>query len=283
MHRREFLRTALLGTLTGWLGLKGGATAQAAAFRHRRKPPRIALIIDDIGYSRRIARQFMEIPANLTYAVLPYFPFSNLLAHEIHNRGYELLLHQPMEPFDPQSNPGPGAVYVGDSVQRIDDVVGANIQAVPHAVGVNNHMGSRFTSSNPAILAALQTIKREGLFFVDSLTSHRSCAYLTARRINMYAGRRDAFLDTSRHPDIIINRLYQLVNCALYTGTAIGIGHPYPETAAAIHQFCAEIEGTGVEIASISSVLDPALPANHPSSRTTVRRFHRSLQSRPNG
>ena len=73
----------------------------------------------------------------------------------------------------------------------------------------------------------------------------------------MASGRRDAFLDTVRHPDAIIYRLYQLVNCALVTGTAIGIGHPFPETAAAIHQFSAEIEGTGVQITSISSVLGP--------------------------
>jgi hypothetical protein len=166
-----------------------------------------------------------------------------------------------MEPFDPKLAPGPGAVYVGDSRDQIDNVVASNIHAVPHVIGVNNHMGSRFTSSSPAILTALQTIKREGLFFVDSMTSHRSCAYRTACRINLRAGRRDAFLDTARQPDVIIRRLYQLVNCALTTGTAIGIGHPFAETAAAIHQFRAEIEGTGVEISSLSSVLKVKRPA----------------------
>ncbi len=119
---------------------------------------------------------------------------------------------------------------------------------------------------------ALQTIKREGLFFIDSMTSHRSRAYRTACRINMSAGRRDAFLDTIRHADAIILRLYQLVNCALVTGTAIGIGHPFPETAAAIHQFSAEIEGTGVEIASISSVVKSGRPARPFRSRPTPAR-----------
>ncbi|MDJ0809056.1 MAG: divergent polysaccharide deacetylase family protein [Desulfobacterales bacterium] len=256
MHRRVFLRTALQWALTGWLGLNGIPKANAASPYVFRRSPRIALIIDDIGFSRRIARQFMDIPAALTYAVLPHLPFSHQLAQEIHANGCEILLHQPMEPFDAQFSPGPGAIYVGDSAERIDTVVGANIQAVPHAIGVNNHMGSRLTTSTPEILAALRTIKREGLFFVDSLTSHRSRAFVTARRINMNAGRRDAFLDTSRHPNAIINRLYQLVNRALHTGTAIGIGHPFPETAVAINQFCAEIEGSGVEIASISSVLN---------------------------
>ncbi|MDJ0887428.1 MAG: divergent polysaccharide deacetylase family protein [Desulfobacterales bacterium] len=251
MHRRDFLRTSFHWALGGWLGLNGIAAAGAPA------TARIALIIDDIGLSRSIVRSFLKIPADLTFAVLPHLTYSHQLALEIHDQGRELLLHQPMEPFDPQLSPGPGAVYVEDSKDQINRVVAANITSVPHAIGVNNHMGSRFTSSSPAILNALQTIKREGLFFIDSMTSHQSCAYHTACRIRMRAGRRDAFLDTVRHPDAIIYRLYQLVNCALVTGTAIGIGHPFPETAAAIHQFSAEIEGTGVEITSISSVLGP--------------------------
>ncbi|MGD8242771.1 MAG: divergent polysaccharide deacetylase family protein, partial [Desulfobacterales bacterium] len=122
-------------------------------------------------------------------------------------------------------------------------------------VGVNNHMGSRFTSSRREIQIALQTIKREGLFFIDSLTSNRSCAYLTARHINMATGRRNAFLDNTRHPANIIQRLYHLVDHALLTGAAIGIGHPFPETAIGIRQFCSEIQGTGVHIVPVSEVL----------------------------
>jgi polysaccharide deacetylase 2 family uncharacterized protein YibQ len=268
MHRRQFIRAALQWTITGWLGLNGLAAAPAAASRHRRQSLRIALIIDDIGFSRSVAKRFLEIPADLTYAVLPHLPFSHLLAHEMRARGHEVLLHQPMEPFDARLSPGPGAVYVGDSLQRIQDMVGQNIHSMPHIVGVNNHMGSRFTSSNREILTALQAIKREGLFFVDSLTSHQSCAYRTARRIHMDTGRRDTFLDNSRRPAHIIQRLYQLVDHALFTGSAIGIGHPYPETAAAIHQFCTEIQDTGVEIVPISSVLvrpAPSTPHSNPT------------------
>lgn len=268
MYRRQFLRATLQWAMTGWLGLNGLATAQAATFCRRRQSLRIALLIDDIGFSRGVANRFLAIPADLTYAVLPHLPFSDLLAHEIQARGHEILLHQPMEPFDARLSPGPGAVYVGDSMQRIQDMVGQNIQSVPHIIGVNNHMGSRFTSSNREMLTALQVIKQEGLFFVDSLTSHQSCAYRTARRIHMDTGRRDTFLDNSRRPTDIIHRLYQLVDHALFAGSAIGIGHPYPETAVAIHQFCTEIQDTRVEIVPISSALvriSPSTPQSNPS------------------
>ncbi len=259
MHRRAFIRMALRWSLTGWLGLSGALTMPLGARASTVLPSfaRIALIIDDVGFSRSVIKPLMAIPADLTYSILPHLQFSNLLAHEIHSHGFEILLHQPMEPFDPHVDPGPGAVYVRDRSKRIETMLNHNICAVPHVVGVNNHMGSRFTSSRREIQIALQAIKHQGLFFVDSLTSHRSCAYLTARCINMTTGRRDAFLDNTRHPADIIQRLYRLVNHALVTGTAIGIGHPFPTTAMAIRQFCSEIQGTGVNIVPVSEVLEP--------------------------
>jgi polysaccharide deacetylase 2 family uncharacterized protein YibQ len=269
MDRRQFLRLTLKWAVTGWFGLNVFSIPEALASRPRRQMPCIALIIDDIGFDRRIAREFLAIPAELTFAVLPHLPFSRDLAFEIKAGGHEILLHQPMEPIDRHLSPGPGAVYVGDSQARIKDMVAQNIQAVPHAVGVNNHMGSRFTSSNPEMLAALQAIKQEGLFFVDSLTTHRSCAYLTARLIRMRTGRRDTFLDISRRPIDIIHQLYRLVAQALQTGSAIGIGHPYPETADAIHQFYTEIQDTGVRIVPIGAILNrkaPSCPKRQPVS-----------------
>ena len=263
MHRRAFIRKALKCSLTGWLGLNGALAMPLSALASAASPSsaRIALIIDDVGFSRRVIKPFLAMPVDLTFSILPHLQFSNLLAHEIHSHGFEILLHQPMEPFDPRVDPGPGAVYVRDRSERIEDMLTNNIQAVPHAVGVNNHMGSRFTSSRRKIQIALQAIKREGLFFIDSLTSHRSCAYLTARRINMATGRRNAFLDNTRHAANILQRLYHLVDHALFTGAAIGIGHPFPETAMAIRQFCSEIQGTGVHIVPISEVLAPNAPA----------------------
>ena len=259
MHRRAFIRKALRWSLTGWLGVNGALTMPLKARASAVSPSlaRIALIIDDVGFSRRVIKPFMAIPADLTFSILPHLQFSNLLAHEIHSHGFEILLHQPMEPFDPHVDPGPGAVYVRDRYERIETTLNHNIRAVPHAVGVNNHMGSRFTSSRREIRIALQAIKHQGLFFVDSLTSHRSCAYLTARHINLTTGRRDAFLDNTRHPADIIQRLYHLVDHALVTGAAIGIGHPFPTTAMAIRQFCSEIQGTGVTIVPVSKVLEP--------------------------
>ena len=250
MDRRAFLLKSIGWTLTGLAG--GGWLAKALAVSRN---ARIAIIIDDIGRSRSRAEAFLSIRSQLTYAVLPHLPHSVELAHIINQRGHEILLHQPMEPFDRQLDPGPGALFVGDSTSHIANVVDANIQAVPFAAGVNNHMGSRFTSTGHEIRSTLQAIKRRGLFFIDSLTSHRSKAYRTACGLRMTSGRRDTFLDVHRHPQAILNCLYDAMNRALIYGNAIAIGHPYPETAAALRIFCSEIQNTPVRMVPVSQIL----------------------------
>lgn len=233
----------------------GGPLAGALAMGRRPRDARMAVIIDDIGHSRRRAAAFLAVDARLTYAVLPHLPHSSDLARTIQDRGYEILLHQPMEPFNRCLDPGPGALFVGDSPDRIEEVVHRNVRAVPYAVGVNNHMGSRFTATRADIRCALAAVKRHGLFFVDSLTSNRSQAYATACGLRMTRGRRDIFLDTDRRPLAILNRLYDVMNRALIHGQAIAIGHPYPETAAALQTFWSEIQDTPVRMVPVSQLL----------------------------
>lgn len=253
MDRRAFLFKSLGWTLAGVAGFS--PFSKALAMGRRTRDARMAIIIDDIGQSSSRAAAFLTIDADLTYAVLPHLPHSVELAHAIHENNHEILLHQPMEPFDRQLDPGPGALFVGDSAPHIEEIVDANIQAVPYASGVNNHMGSRFTSNGEDILFALQAIKQRGLFFVDSLTSNHSKAYRTACGLHMTSGRRDAFLDNRRHPQAILNRLYDVMNQALIHGHAIAIGHPYPETAAALRVFLSEIQDTSVRIVPVSRLL----------------------------
>ena len=253
MDRRAFLLKSFGWALAGLAG--SSPCAKALAMGRRPRDARMAIIIDDIGHSRSRAAAFLKIPSNLTYAVLPHLPYSVELAHTIHEKGHEILLHQPMEPFDRSLDPGPGALFVGDSATRIANVMDTNIRAIPFAAGVNNHMGSRFTSNGKEIRCALLAIKQRGLFFIDSLTSHHSKAYLTACRIHMNSGR---FIDHQRHPQAILNRLYDVMNRSLVHGRAIAIGHPYPETAAALQIFCSEIHGTPVEMAPVSRLLAEA-------------------------
>jgi polysaccharide deacetylase 2 family uncharacterized protein YibQ len=180
---------------------------------------------------------FLKLDIPITFSILPRLDKSKDLAFEIHGRGHEVMLHQPMEPYNPSLDPGPGALYAGYESEKISNIVSGNIQDVPHVLGVNNHMGSRFTSCRQEIGETLRVVKSEGLFFVDSLTSTRSLAYKTAKKLEMPSAYRNIFLDNRPEESYILRQLYRLQKCAVQFGQAIGIGHPYPETAKALERF----------------------------------------------
>jgi polysaccharide deacetylase 2 family uncharacterized protein YibQ len=256
MDRRNFLiksSSFLLGSL---FGLNGFSQAYGKSENREIFRPKIALIIDDIGCSVCRARQFLDLDEPITYSILPRLSYSHDLALEIHHHGHEIMLHQPMEPYNSRLDPGPGALYVGDGADRIAGVVEENIAHVPFAVGVNNHMGSRFTSSEREIRETLKVVEKSDLFFVDSLTSSRSVAYKTARRFHMPAASRNIFLDNVHDEESILSQLLKLKKYALRYGRAIGIGHPFSVTARAIRRFSSALKDSDISLVHVSSVLN---------------------------
>ena len=224
--------------------------------KHTVSQSRIALIIDDIGYSLSHARQFLNLGIPITFAILPRLVYSYELALEIHDNGHEILLHQPMEPYNVESfDPGPGALYVGDGPDRIKRIIEENISGVPYIAGVNNHMGSRFTETYIEIREALKFVRENGLFFVDSLTSSHSRAYSTAKNLHMAATGRNIFLDNFHDESAIYRQLNKLKRHSKKYGQAVGIGHPFPETVQTIGRFVKNIKGSDISWVHVSDVL----------------------------
>jgi len=257
MNRRDFLCKSAYLVAGSLLGVN--SFSKAFAFEGQGGSPflrpRIALIIDDIGYSIPRAREFLRLNIPITFSVLPRVPYSRDLALEIGDYGHEVMLHQPMQPYDSSLDPGPGALYEGDDSSRIIGIIEENISDVPLAIGVNNHMGSRFTECQREIHEALKVIKNNDLFFVDSRTSNNSKAFRTARSLHLTTDRRNVFLDTSHNESTILSRLHQLKRCAREYGHAIGIGHPFPETVRAIEYFLRDLPALDISFVHISKIM----------------------------
>lgn len=257
MHRREFLLKSagwMLGSITGASMFSGGA-AHAAQSPRLPHSPRVALIIDDIGFSRRRAQAFLDLHLPVTFSILPRLRHSRVLAEVIHHEGHEIMLHQPMEPLNPDLNPGPGALYVEHEAETITRIMEENIARAPFAIGVNNHMGSRFTQGRREMEAALGVVKKRGLYFVDSLTTGRSRGYNTARGLHVTAARRNVFLDNVPDEPRIRTQLRKLIRHARLHGRSVGIGHPHPATAKAIGGFKGEFESAGISLVYMSRIL----------------------------
>jgi len=249
----SFLSASLFGS-----NLCSKALACECTEENNLSPPRLALIIDDIGPSVSKARLFSEFGIPMTFAVLPRFPRSEDLAIEFRDAGHEIMLHQPMEPRDPDLDPGPGALFVGDSPDRIQKVMEKNILSLPFATGVNNHMGSRYTAYQKEMHQTLQIVKERGLFFVDSLTSSDSKGYKTAKRLHMPTACRNVFLDNHLEVGAIFRQLQDLARCGFKYGNGIGIGHPFPETAEAIRLFLKKFKNSDLEFVRVSELVTSA-------------------------
>ena len=257
MNRRSFLFKGAFFLAGSLFSLN--AFSRAFAFSAR---PRIAIIIDDIGYSFSRTRQFLELNIPFTFSILPRLAKSNALAIEISSRGHEIMLHQPMEPYNSKFDPGPGALYVGYEPDRIVNIIEENISDVPFAVGVNNHMGSKFTGCKKETNEALKVVKERGLFFVDSLTSSHSVAYETARKLNMAAACRNFFLDNLLDESAILLQLRKLKKYAQKYGQAVGIGHPFPETARAIGKFSKSLKDSEISLVHMSKIMSTPCCSN---------------------
>lgn len=199
------------------------------------KVPRIAIIIDDIGYDKKIAIELRELHSNITFSVLPFSPFGRNISEELHSKGAEIMLHLPMEPVDyPNVDPGPGAILSTMQPDDLLDQVKKDIKDIPFIVGVNNHMGSELTTHSDQMNQIFTILKKENLFFIDSRTSLKSQGQASARLLKLKFAHRDVFLDNQQDTEYIAGQLRELVNLAKKHGSAIGISHPYKATFLAL-------------------------------------------------
>lgn len=196
--------------------------------------PKVAIIIDDLGYHYQLGRDLLALELELSFSFLPHAPYTRSLAREAYQQGRTILLHLPLEPRDRQQDPGPGALYTAGSKADYRRQLEANLLAVPHATGINNHMGSLFTENHRAMGQLLQLVKEQELYFIDSYTSPSSVGLLMAKTHQVATARRQLFLDNLQQPEHICAQLASLVRLAGVHGWAIGIGHPYPETYEAL-------------------------------------------------
>jgi uncharacterized protein len=216
---------------------------------------RIAIIIDDVGNTREHESLFFSLPREITPAILPQLTFSEYFAHKAHARGHDVMLHLPMEALKSYLDPGPGAVVSSMGGDEIIATVRANLSTVPHAVGVNNHMGSRCTQDMSVMRSILSEVKRRGLFFLDSYTSVESVVPVVMRELAMPYYKRNVFLDNESDPAYIKGQMRELIAYAKQEKTAIGIGHYRVNTLQVLKEMVPEIESEGIEIVKVRALM----------------------------
>jgi polysaccharide deacetylase 2 family uncharacterized protein YibQ len=217
--------------------------------------PKVALIIDDLGYDPGLAEAFMGLNIPISLSVLPSAPFTRRIVREAHQHGFELMLHLPMEPKNyPAVNPGPGALFVSMDDQELLRKLAEDLKQVPGAVGVNNHMGSLFTEDRDKMVVVLRALRKLNLFFVDSRTTPDSVGYNLAKRMDMPTAKRTVFLDNDLDAPALEFQVRRLLNMARHGGWAIGIGHPHKATVDVLKRYLEKLDD-GIDIVPVSELV----------------------------
>ncbi len=248
--KRLALRLAVAAALVG-LGLGGGASGEPL--------PKVALIIDDVGYRLSEGHRAVRLPGAVAVAILPHTAHSTLLAREAEARGKEVMLHLPMQPIEAAEDPGPGALQLEHTRSEFASIFAADLATVPYARGVSNHMGSLLTRNTGPMRWLMEELKeREPLFFVDSYTTAASVGLTIARESGVPALRRDVFLDGDLSPEAIELQWLRLLAKARESGAAIGIGHPHAETLTLLERELPRLAALGLELVPLTALLPGA-------------------------
>jgi polysaccharide deacetylase 2 family uncharacterized protein YibQ len=242
----------------------GGWEARAIPPPAVRAGAYVAIVIDDLGLDRARTARLASLPGPLTLSFLSYAPDIDGQSREARARGHEILLHMPMEP-EGRDDPGPGALRMSLSDDDIRARTAAALDRLPLALGLNNHMGSRFTRDPRALRPVLEELAGRGLLFLDSRTSGASVGFDLARRLGVAAAGRDVFLDNEIDARAIRTQLAELERVAARRGAAVAIGHPHEATIDALAQFVPEMLGRGMQLVGVSAIVrqrarEPAPP-----------------------
>jgi len=217
---------------------------------------RIAILIDDLGWDEDIAKDLLKIDAPLSLSIIPKLPFSKSIAEEAKQKNRDILIHIPMESHDPQKMKNKNEFLRTTTEKEIlEKQVEDYLLSVPYAIGVNNHMGSKFTEDREAMEIVLRKIKEKNLFFVDSMTSPKSIAYKLAQELEIKTGYRSVFLDNVKEMGYIKTQILELMSLSKKNGEAIGIAHPDKNTLSAIKDMLPRLSEDGIMIVPISHLV----------------------------
>jgi len=216
---------------------------------------RLAIIIDDLGSDRAAADAVFALGYPLTVSVLPNHEHSVDIAKEAHRRGFQVMLHLPMQSVANET-PEAQELHPGMPAPEVAELIGQFLQNVPDAAGVNNHQGSQATADTALMDELMPVLRDRHLFYVDSRTTAATVAYDTAQDFGVRSAFRNVpFLDHVAEVAAVRKQLELALRGARDQGEAVAIGHPHPATLQALREVLPQAQGQGVRLVLVSELV----------------------------
>jgi polysaccharide deacetylase 2 family uncharacterized protein YibQ len=217
--------------------------------------PLVAIVFDDLGLDRARTTEAIRLRGPLTMSFMTYASDLAEQTEAARRAGHELFLHVPMEAVDRHADPGPHGLFTALSREENLARLRWGLGRVTGFVGINNHMGSKFTSDAHSMIPVMEELRARGLVFLDSRTSPSSAGVRLAVAYGVPHAARDVFLDDDQAPTAIAKQLARIEQVARQRGSAIAIGHPHDTTIAALRPWLPLVAEIGLALVPVSTVV----------------------------
>lgn len=226
----------------------------------KRKPPYfgtnpvVVIVIDDMGISHKRTKDISSLQAPITSSFLTYSKDLPKQIKKAQQAGHEIIVHAPMQA---KSNPdtAPDVLTINMNAAEIATNFEKMLDKFPGVLGVNNHMGSKFTEHAEKLAPVMEVLRRRGLFFLDSKTSSKSVAKKVAADYAVAYAHRHVFLDNENQKDYVLTQLALTERIANKYGYAVAIGHPKSATYLALKEWLPTLEEKNIKLMHLSKIV----------------------------
>ncbi|MBU0571553.1 MAG: divergent polysaccharide deacetylase family protein [Candidatus Omnitrophica bacterium] len=228
--------------------------------------PKLALVLDDFGYTDRNFEALGKIDAPLTLAVLPNLPYSQEACSRAVLNNMEWILHLPMEPIQENAPMEKDTIMMSMDEATIKDILRRSLTSVSGARGVSNHMGSAATGAPRVMEVVFTELKARNMFFLDSMTTPDSVCSSIAADMDVPYEKRDIFIDNIPEEDAIIKQIGKAMKIARAKGKAIAIGHDKKITVEVLRRATPYIQKSGIQFVTLLELVqEEACSRHHPA------------------
>jgi len=225
------------------------------AIQKRYNNPKAAIVIDDFGYNMNNLDRLFAVKKAVTFSVLPNLPYSKRIASLASSKGYEVILHLPLESNDKAAPAETGTIRTDMGEKDVLALLEKDIASVPGLSGVSNHQGSKATEDKRSMSIVLSDLKKRGLYFFDSLVTDKSVCREAAAQWRVPYAKRDIFLDNENSPEYIEKQMLSLRRAAFKYGSVIAVCHDRKNTIAVLNKMMPELAEEGIQFVYLSGMV----------------------------
>lgn len=218
---------------------------------------RYALVIDDVGNSIELLKEAIKVlPKTTTFAILPFLKYSKESADLLHQNGFHIILHSPMESIESDLNyKTDGIIKCGMNEKEVVRLLDMQLSYVPYAEGLNNHTGSKATKDAVLMKIVMRYLKKRKLYFLDSRTTPLTVAMKVAKEEGIPTMERRVFLDDSNDQRDIMMKIDEFILSGEKEERVVAIGHLRENTIYAISQRIPYWQKRGIQFVALSDII----------------------------